>query len=244
MPPPDEAAEPGTDRSQHRDGRRDRLTSRGRRSDRHRIVEERDRRGGFESVDEAAMAAKCSPMCGRGCSRAPSSLSGSSSPDVAGQLAESSTSDDDDGSRCPHRAGDARRGSRNPLGDLGPRCSIGCADCCNPHTWDADAGTAFTTDDLIDQMLTAPVEGITLLGGEPFDQARRDGDTRSGRAARPGLGVMTFTGYRYEVLRRSSRPDWASLLAATDLLVDGPYLQDRRTPSGRGSARRISDSFI
>lgn len=106
-------------------------------------------------------------------------------------------------------------------------CSIGCAGCCNPHTWDSSAGTAFAVADLIDEMLAAPVEGITLLGGEPFDQP--DGMATLAQAARrAGLGVMTFTGYRLEVLRRASRPGWASLLAATDLLVDGPYLQDRR----------------
>lgn len=106
-------------------------------------------------------------------------------------------------------------------------CSIGCPGCCNPHTWDPGAGTTFAADDLVEQMLAAPVEGVTLLGGEPFDQP--DGMATIARAAQlAGRGVMTFTGYRHEVLRRSSRPEWASLLAATDLLVDGPYLQDRR----------------
>lgn len=106
-------------------------------------------------------------------------------------------------------------------------CSIGCPGCCNPHTWDAGAGTTYSVPDLIDQMLVAPVEGVTLLGGEPFDQP--DGlATLAEAAQRAGLGVMTFTGYRHEVLRRGSRPGWAALLAATDLLVDGPYLQDRR----------------
>lgn len=106
-------------------------------------------------------------------------------------------------------------------------CSIGCTGCCNPHTWDPSAGTAFAVDDLIEQMLIAPVEGITLLGGEPFDQP--EGMAAIAQAAqRAGRGVMTFTGYQHEVLRRSARPERASLLAATDLLVDGSYLQDRR----------------
>jgi len=106
-------------------------------------------------------------------------------------------------------------------------CSIGCAGCCNPHTWDLDAGTTFATEELIERMLAAPVEGITLLGGEPFDQA--ESMAAIAQAAQDARrGVMTFTGYRHEVLRRSARPGWTSLLAATDLLVDGPYLRDRR----------------
>jgi anaerobic ribonucleoside-triphosphate reductase activating protein len=91
---------------------------------------------------------------------------------------------------------------------------------------DSTLGTTVAVDDLIEQMLKAPVEGITLLGGEPFDQA--EGMAAVGHAAQQaGLGVMTFTGYRHEVLRRRCRPGWADLLAATDLLVDGPYLRDR-----------------
>lgn len=121
-------------------------------------------------------------------------------------------------------------------------CSIGCAGCCNPHTWDAGAGTTYSVADLIDQMLVAPVEGVTLLGGEPFDQP--DGMATLAEAAqRAGLGVMTFTGYRHEALRRGSRPGWAALLGATDLLVDGPYLEDRRD-TGRPWVGSSNQRFI
>ncbi|HXF03689.1 MAG TPA: hypothetical protein VN601_11945, partial [Arthrobacter sp.] len=43
------------------------------------------------------------------------------------------------------------------------------------------------------------------------------------------LSVMTITGYLHRDLQRWSadREDIAGLLAATDLLADGPYLQDR-----------------
>jgi anaerobic ribonucleoside-triphosphate reductase activating protein len=72
------------------------------------------------------------------------------------------------------------------------------------------------------------VEGVTLLGGEPFEQAAplaRFADAL--RAA--GLSVMTFTGYELPQLRQWAlmRPDVAALLEATDLLADGPYLRDR-----------------
>jgi anaerobic ribonucleoside-triphosphate reductase activating protein len=76
-------------------------------------------------------------------------------------------------------------------------------------------------------MLGAAVEGITLLGGEPFEQADVLAEL-AGAARMAGRGVMTFTGFRYEVLRRGARPGWRELLGATDLLVDGPYLLARR----------------
>jgi anaerobic ribonucleoside-triphosphate reductase activating protein len=87
----------------------------------------------------------------------------------------------------------------------------------------ADLAERFVAD-----ALGAGVEGITLLGGEPFDQAAALGPIAEAfRAA--GLSVMTFTGYPLDLLTdwSAARPDLARLLAATDLLIDGPYLRDR-----------------
>ncbi|GAB3547431.1 hypothetical protein GCM10027404_09510 [Arthrobacter tumbae] len=77
-------------------------------------------------------------------------------------------------------------------------------------------------EELVSGALHSGSEGITLLGGEPFDQA---GPCAAlARAAQDaGLGVITFTGYGYQELM--TRDDEArSLLSATDLLVDGPYV--------------------
>lgn len=104
-------------------------------------------------------------------------------------------------------------------------CTIGCIGCCNPHTWDT-GGAAISIDELITNMLAAPVEGITLLGGEPFEQGPAMAELAEAAQAN-GRGVMTFTGYRYEVLRRSGNAGWHALLSATDVLVDGPFLNDR-----------------
>jgi anaerobic ribonucleoside-triphosphate reductase activating protein len=73
----------------------------------------------------------------------------------------------------------------------------------------------------------ASVEGITLLGGEPFEQAT--GSAALARAARAhGLTVMVFSGYTLAELR--ARDDATELLAATDLLVDGRYDRTRPEP--------------
>jgi anaerobic ribonucleoside-triphosphate reductase activating protein len=75
--------------------------------------------------------------------------------------------------------------------------------------------------------VAAQVEGVTLLGGEPFDQASAFASFACAvRAA--GLSVMTFTGHRLEDLIGPHAPEGAeSLLAATDLLVDGPYVAEQ-----------------
>jgi anaerobic ribonucleoside-triphosphate reductase activating protein len=68
------------------------------------------------------------------------------------------------------------------------------------------------------------IEGVTLLGGEPFEQA--EGLCAFARGVREkGLSVMTFSGYTLEELRAqgATRPAILHLLAATDVLVDGRY---------------------
>ena len=106
-------------------------------------------------------------------------------------------------------------------------CSIRCVGCFNPHTWSTRGGQDVETSDLAGRLLRdTATEGVTFLGGEPFEQAAAVTDVaRRFRAA--GRSVMTFTGYLYETLRDAGRPDWQGLLDATDLLVDGPFDRDR-----------------
>lgn len=73
---------------------------------------------------------------------------------------------------------------------------------------------------LVSEALSARVEGITLLGGEPFDQAVACA-TLARTAQRAGLGVICFTGFTREMLE--SDEDASQLIAEVDLLVDGPY---------------------
>ncbi len=48
-----------------------------------------------------------------------------------------------------------------------------------------------------------------------------------------GLSVMVFSGYTLQELRAEGDVDVDGLLAATDLLVDGRYLEERRTTARR-----------
>ena len=106
-------------------------------------------------------------------------------------------------------------------------CSIRCPGCCNPEMFDARRGLPTSIDDLVAK-LPAGIEGITLLGGEPFEQAA--GGAELARAAKArGLTVMVFSGYGLAELR--ARDDAGELLGLTDLLVDGRYDQTRPEPA-------------
>src|SRR5512137_685802 len=52
-------------------------------------------------------------------------------------------------------------------------CAIRCPGCCNPHMFDPEAGTPVDAGELLARLdrVRDRVEGVTLLGGEPFAQA-------------------------------------------------------------------------
>jgi anaerobic ribonucleoside-triphosphate reductase activating protein len=70
------------------------------------------------------------------------------------------------------------------------------------------------------------LEGLSLLGGEPFHQAPAAG-ILAGVAQRLGLSVVVFTGYTLDVL--NADPAAALLLSHTDLLIAGPYVSSARS---------------
>jgi anaerobic ribonucleoside-triphosphate reductase activating protein len=104
-------------------------------------------------------------------------------------------------------------------------CSIRCPGCFNPQLFTTRDGTLTSVDELIARVVAAGTSGVTLLGGEPFDQAAGLAAVASG-VRRAGLTVMTFSGYEHTRLRDSDDADVAALLEATDLLVAGPFRQD------------------
>lgn len=109
-------------------------------------------------------------------------------------------------------------------------CPLRCPGCCNPEFLPFNGGETRTLSSMVADLEAANVEGITLLGGEPF--AHPEAGTGLANAARQrGLSVMVFTGYLLEDLRQN--PAAANLLAATDILVDGPYVRERPDTSRR-----------
>ena len=51
-------------------------------------------------------------------------------------------------------------------------CGRHCPGCHNPDTWDYSAGMETTTEKILEMMAANPLlDGLSLSGGEPFDQA-------------------------------------------------------------------------
>ncbi len=108
-------------------------------------------------------------------------------------------------------------------------CPLRCPGCCNPEFLPFAGGVSTPVADLIaqlkDQVRATPrLEGISLLGGEPFAHAGA-GAALATEARRLGLSVMVYSGYTLEALRAKCDAAVDRLLALTDLLVDGPYVR-------------------
>ena len=109
-------------------------------------------------------------------------------------------------------------------------CPLRCPGCCNPEFLPFKGGQTMPLGEMA-QWITrtreeSGIEGVTLLGGEPFAHAAAG--AALARAARElGLTVMVFSGFTIEELRSRTDPEVAELLALTDILVDGPYERDK-----------------
>jgi len=104
-------------------------------------------------------------------------------------------------------------------------CTIRCVGCAVPWTWSKSAGEERCVVSICEEICAeSGLEGITFLGGEPFEQAESVAAIAR-YVRRKGLGVVTFSGYTKERLAQGERPGWLELLAETDLLIDGPYEQ-------------------
>jgi len=131
-------------------------------------------------------------------------------------------------------------------------CPMRCPGCCNPEMQRFHGGTRWRLEALSERVCaTADIEGITLLGGEPFSQALGCA-ALAAKARAAGLTVIVFTGYTLDTLSRRAEDgeaDVGALLAETDLLVDGPYIaaQPERARRWVGSANQqmhfLSESY-
>ncbi|MBC8080008.1 MAG: anaerobic ribonucleoside-triphosphate reductase activating protein [Gorillibacterium sp.] len=109
-------------------------------------------------------------------------------------------------------------------------CLHNCLGCHNIHTHSNSGGTLISIKSIINRIQANPLlDGVTLSGGEPFEQAESF-VVLAKRVQALGLNVITYTGYTYErlVAGGANRPGWQMLLDQTDYLVDGRFVLEKR----------------
>ena len=132
-------------------------------------------------------------------------------------------------------------------------CRNHCENCFQPETWSFQYGQPFTQETentLLEDLKPSYVDGLTLLGGEPFEpenQRELVKLLRRIRAERPGKDVWCYTGYTLEQLRGAGHPHCEvteEMLSMIDVLVDGRFVEALKDVSlkFRGSSnQRIID---
>ena len=105
-------------------------------------------------------------------------------------------------------------------------CNKRCPGCVTPSDQAMDGGYPMSAAALGAEIALAKPDGVTISGGEPFLQAEALAQVLDTvrRVFRYDTGVIVYTGYRLEELRKD--PSAAALLARTDLLIDGPYIRE------------------
>jgi anaerobic ribonucleoside-triphosphate reductase activating protein len=110
-------------------------------------------------------------------------------------------------------------------------CPHRCEGCHNPESHDPEGGTEWDLSDVERKFSNNPLlDGITLSGGEPFEQPAPFAELARSAHVK-GLTVWTYSGYTYEELLALAEQDDSvkALLAETDILVDGPFTLSERS---------------
>ena len=107
-------------------------------------------------------------------------------------------------------------------------CPHDCPGCHNPQTHDFSGGKDIDTSEILAQIRKNPLlDGLTLTGGDPFCQCTACIALAQGAHAH-GLNVWCYSGYTFEELI-NGKAEWRLLLQNIDVLVDGPFLLEKRS---------------
>lgn len=133
-------------------------------------------------------------------------------------------------------------------------CRNHCKGCFQPETWDFTYGKIFTDETerkILGQLAPIYINGLSLLGGDPFEpenQQRLAPFLRRVKDAYPKKSIWAYTGHIYEQIVRDGSKTHCdatdTMLSCIDVLVDGPFIEARKDISLRfrgSSNQRIID---
>ncbi len=117
-------------------------------------------------------------------------------------------------------------------------CTNHCKGCFQPETWDFNFGEPYTseTEDYIIEELSKPYySGLTILGGEPFEQSNQREIVKLIRRMKkelPERDLWIYTGFTYDrdLVEGGCRYIECTdeILDNTDILVDGRFVLELR----------------
>lgn len=120
-------------------------------------------------------------------------------------------------------------------------CTHHCKDCFNPETWNFDYGEEYTdqvTQEILEALAPDYIQGITVLGGEPFEPSNQRELLPLYHAIResyPKKTIWVYSGYTLDQdLWQESRARidiTDEILSLIDVLVDGEFVLEKKNIS-------------
>lgn len=126
-------------------------------------------------------------------------------------------------------------------------CSIRCPGCYVPETHNRDNGKLAAVASIVEEIIANrhQHDGVTILGGEPFDQPGPVAELVF-RLKRLGIHIVIYTGNTMATLAKRRDPSVHYIITHVDLIIDGPFIHQLTVNAGeyRGSQnqRLIFDS--
>lgn len=124
-------------------------------------------------------------------------------------------------------------------------CRNHCKGCFQPQTWDFFFGQPYTSNiknQIIESLKPDYINGLSILGGDPFEVENIPDVLSLVRAVREEFGfskdIWIYTGYIYEKLKTQTQAN--AILDTIDILVDGPFIEEKKDISlpYRGSSNQ------
>ena len=116
-------------------------------------------------------------------------------------------------------------------------CRNKCPHCHNPRSWDFNCGTEFATEtieQIVNYLEPNHIQGITICGGEPFEEENQVELVRLIRRIKmdyPQKDIWMFSGYEFSDLLKGGKKNTSvtvEILSNIDVLVVGPYIHSQR----------------
>lgn len=117
-------------------------------------------------------------------------------------------------------------------------CSLRCPGCYVPQTHKRENGSLVSISSIVKEIIANHPnhDGVTILGGEPFDQAASVAELVS-RLKNLGIHITVYTGNTIDTLIGKKDKSVDYILTHIDLLIDGPFIRQLKEDAGeyRGS---------
>ena len=107
-------------------------------------------------------------------------------------------------------------------------CTLGCPGCFNPLTHPSTGGLTRQIGELVSEIrsLVPEIEGVSISGGEPFQQPDGLLELVSAVRQHTPLSLLVFSGFKHEEICRI--PVGPRVLDKIDVLVAGRYVASAR----------------